>query len=149
MKIHLRKHLQAWLYWASRLVLGGVFIYAAILKMRAPQDFADSIASYHILPDPIINLWAFGLPLFELIGGLFLLTGYMCRIGLLSIMTMLLVFLGAILSALLRGLSINCGCFAGEPGSKVICGYLSREIWPSCFVPLLPIGIILIARPSQ
>jgi uncharacterized membrane protein YphA (DoxX/SURF4 family) len=97
-----------------RLVLGGVFIYAAILKMRSPQDVADSMASFHLVPNPLIDLWALGLPLFELTSGLCLVTGYFCRIGLFSIMAMLTMFLGAIASTLIRGIQINCGCFGTD-----------------------------------
>jgi putative oxidoreductase len=111
MRTLLKNRFQAWFYWLSRLVLGGIFIDAAILKIRSPQEFADSIASYHLLPDPIINLLALGLPLFELICGLLLLSGYFCTTGLLSVIGMLVVFLAAMVSAIVRGLPINCGCF--------------------------------------
>jgi uncharacterized membrane protein YphA (DoxX/SURF4 family) len=109
-----RKYFQAAVYWASRLGLSGVFIYAAVPKITSPQDFADSIAAYHVLPHQVINLWALGLPFFELISGLLVLTGYYLRIGLLSIMSLLVIFLGAIAAALLRGLPIDCGCFGAE-----------------------------------
>jgi uncharacterized membrane protein YphA (DoxX/SURF4 family) len=114
MKSEPPKYFQDAIHSITRLVLAGVFLFAAIWKMRSPQDFADSIASYQIMPDPLVNVWAFGLPLFELICGLFLLTGYFCRIGLLSMMGLLIIFLAAILAAELRGLPINCGCFGSR-----------------------------------
>ena len=98
-------------YWLSRIVLGGIFIYAAILKVRAPQELADSIASYHLLPYPIINLLALGLPPFELICGFLVLSGYFCGTGLLSIISLLVIFLAAMVSAIVRGVPIDCGCF--------------------------------------
>ncbi len=111
MRIPLGTHWQAAGYWLSRIVLGGIFIYAAILKIGSPLEFADSIASYRLLPSLIINLLALGLPPFELICGLLLLTGYFCRTGLLSIISMLVIFLAAMVSVIARGLPINCGCF--------------------------------------
>ena len=39
----------------GRFVLSAVFIYAAILKMSAPQDLADSIAAYRLVPDFLIR----------------------------------------------------------------------------------------------
>jgi len=99
------------IYWLCRLALGGIFIYAASRKIGAPQELADAIASYHLIPDVIINLVALGLPLFELTCGLLLLTGYFCATGLLGIIGMLVLFLGALLSAVLRGLPVDCGCF--------------------------------------
>jgi len=105
---------QEWTYWMGRLLLGVVFIYAAILKMGSPQDFADSIAAYHILPFSVINLLALGLPLFELICGLLVLTGFFLRIGIIGILAMLAIFMAALAIALARGLSINCGCFGAH-----------------------------------
>ena len=103
-----------WLYWIGRLILGAVFIYAAILKIGSPQDFADSIAAYQILPFSVINLLALGLPLFELVCGLSVLTGLFIRIGSLGIFALLVIFTGALTIAQLRGLSIDCGCFGAH-----------------------------------
>jgi putative oxidoreductase len=94
-----------------RFILGGVFIYAAISKIGAPQQFADNIASYQILPFAVVNVMAMGLPWFELICGLSVLTGFLIRMGALGILAMLGVFIVALAAALLRGLSIDCGCF--------------------------------------
>ncbi len=97
-----------------RLVLGGIFIYAASQKIATPQELADSIASYHLVPQPLISLMALGLPLFELVCGLLLLTGYFCATGLLSIISLLIVFLAALLTAVVRGISVDCGCFGPQ-----------------------------------
>ena len=100
-----------WGYWLGRLLLGLVFIYAAALKMASPQEFADSIAAYQILPFTVINLAALALPLFELSCGLLVLTGFFLRVGLLGLLGLLVVFAAATIAALLRGLSVDCGCF--------------------------------------
>lgn len=130
MKGDSKKYFQAAVYWMSRLGLSGVFIYAAVPKILSPQDFADALAAYHILPRQVINLWALGLPFFELISGLLVLTGCYFRIGLLSIMSLLVIFLGAILAALLRGLPINCGCFGAE-------SWFGSGLWISIFRDLV------------
>jgi hypothetical protein len=57
---------------------------------------------------------ALGLPLFELACGIALLTGYLGTIGLLSVSSMLVLFLAALVSALVRGLQIHCGCFGSD-----------------------------------
>jgi hypothetical protein len=103
-----------WAYLIARGILGGVFVYAGILKMRSPIEFADNIAAYQFLPANTINALALGLPFFEIICGLLVLGGVCIKIGTLGISTMLLVFMGAILTALKRGLSIDCGCFGGH-----------------------------------
>ena len=103
-----------WVCWIGRFILGVVFIYAAISKIHSPEDFADTIAAYQILPASVINLLALGLPLFELVCGLLVLSGFYMRIGALGIFGMLSVFTGALGVALLRGLSIDCGCFGAH-----------------------------------
>lgn len=102
------------IYWLCRLVLGGIFIYAANRKVGAPQELADAIASYHLLPDPLIMPMALGLPLFEFVCGVLLLTGYFCATGLLGCILMLVLFLAAIVSALVRGIPVDCGCFGAH-----------------------------------
>jgi putative oxidoreductase len=100
--------------WMARFLLGTVFIYAAMTKITSPQDFADSIAAYQILPFSVINLLALGLPFFELVCGLLILTGFFIRISTLGILAMLAVFMGALGFELLRGLSVDCGCFGAH-----------------------------------
>jgi putative oxidoreductase len=102
---------QQWGCWTGRLILGGVFMYAALVKIGSPQEFADSIAAYRILPFSVINLLALGLPLFEFTCGLLVLTGFFFRVGVLGILGLLAVFITAFAFTLLRGLSVDCGCF--------------------------------------
>jgi uncharacterized membrane protein YphA (DoxX/SURF4 family) len=113
-KLRLPETLARGLYGPCRIVLGAIFIYAAISKLGAPQDFADSIAAYHLVPGTVISVMALGLPLFELACGLFLLTGYFCTTGLLSVIGMLVLFLAALLVAVVRGLPVECGCFGAH-----------------------------------
>jgi len=101
-----------WVCVTGRVLLGAIFIGAATWKINSPQDFADAIAAYQILPAAVINLLALGLPLFELVCGLSVLSGFHMRMGALGILSMLSMFAGALGVALFRGLSIECGCFA-------------------------------------
>jgi putative oxidoreductase len=106
---------QGW-YLLARLILGGAFVYAGILKIRSPLEFADNIAAYQLLPASMINVLALGLPFLEIVGGLSVLGGVLIRIGTLGILALLIVFIGAIVEALEKGLSIDCGCFGGHSG---------------------------------
>jgi uncharacterized membrane protein YphA (DoxX/SURF4 family) len=117
---------QQWRHRIGRFLLGLVFIYAAISKIGSPQDFADSIAAYQILPFSVINLMALGLPFFELACGLLVLTGSFVRIGLLGILAMLVIFITALVIALLQGISINCGCFGAH-------SWLDSNPWAALF----------------
>jgi putative oxidoreductase len=101
---------------AASLVGAAVFIYAGIDKIRDPLQFADSIAAFAILPAVLINLLALGLPPFEIACGLLLLGPWTRRVGALAVAVISIIFFTALASALLRGLTLDCGCFGtGAP----------------------------------
>lgn len=101
---------------AISLALAAVFTYAGIDKIRDPLQFADSIAAFSILPAVFINLLAIGLPPFEILSGLAILAPISRRIGALAMVLCSALFFTALLSALFRGLTLNCGCFGtGTP----------------------------------
>jgi putative oxidoreductase len=96
--------------------LAAVFFYASIDKLRDPLQFADSVAAFAILPATLISPLALGLPPFEVACGLLLLWPRSRRIGALAVALISVVFFTALASALLRGLTLDCGCFgAGAP----------------------------------
>ena len=98
------------------LVGAAVFIYAGIDKIRDPLQFADSIAAFAILPAVFINLLALALPPFEIACGLLLLPPATRPVGALAVAVISLVFFTALAFALLRGLTLDCGCFGtGAP----------------------------------
>jgi len=101
---------------AVSLAVAAVFIYAGIDKIRDPLQFADSIAAFAILPAAFINLLALGLPPFEIGCGLLLLGPASRRVGALAVAITTAMFFIALASALLRGLTLDCGCFGiGAP----------------------------------
>jgi putative oxidoreductase len=102
---------------AVRILLGAIFIYAALLKIADPVAFAGSVAAYKILPYFASYLTAAVLPFVELTCGLLLVCGYRVRGGALIIGAMNLVFIIALSTAILRGLDIDCGCFK-QGGAK-------------------------------
>jgi uncharacterized membrane protein YphA (DoxX/SURF4 family) len=111
-----------------RLILGIVFIYAAIDKIAHPADFARNIYNYRMLPDGFINFMALTLPWLEIICGGLIIAGVFTRGSALLIGFMLLVFIVAISFALVRGLDISCGCFSQEAGHGVAIDLLFRDI---------------------
>jgi uncharacterized membrane protein YphA (DoxX/SURF4 family) len=96
----------------SRLVLGGVFIYAAIDKIAHPDQFADIIRNYRILPVETSNAVAIMMPWLELLAGVFLVLGIWARENAALLSLLLIVFIAAIGYNLARGLDFDCGCFS-------------------------------------
>ena len=97
-----------------RWILGILFIYAGVRKLIEPLDFADAIAGFQMLPDHLIYPVAIGLPIFEIVLGIIVMIpkkqGWL-KVGALGIALLNIAFIVILLSALFRGLSVQCGCF--------------------------------------
>ena len=95
-----------------RLVLAGVFAFAAALKIADPQAFAFSIHGFKIVPEQLVPAAAFVVPWTEMLCAAALVFGFWSRSAALILSAMLIAFIGAIVSALLRpDVSPKCGCF--------------------------------------
>jgi uncharacterized membrane protein YphA (DoxX/SURF4 family) len=98
-----------------RIVLGLAFITASIEKIADPTAFANSIGNYKLISPSVALIAASFLPWIELLSGLALLFGLFTRGSSFLIFIMLVVFTGGVISAVLRGLDISCGCFTQDP----------------------------------
>ena len=93
------------------ITIGGIFIYAGVLKALDPVRFGLDIDNYKTLPWMISVRLAFYLPWLEILCGVALIFRFFYR-GSLSILTaLILVFVAATIAARVRGLDISCGCF--------------------------------------
>lgn len=100
-----------------RLLLGGVFLYAAWSKLREPWAlFAISVDAYGILPQWAVVAVARALPWAELLLGLMLLAGRFVRVSSSAASLLLAGFFTLLVRAYFAGLRIECGCFgSGDP----------------------------------
>lgn len=94
-----------------RMALGGMFIFAASIKLSGPLDFSDSIKAFKILPDHLAQLATFAVPWIEMVCALALVLGLWSRAAAAVISGLLLVFIAGIASVMWRGLNVHCGCF--------------------------------------
>lgn len=122
---------QPWISLACRLGLAAVLITAAVTKFP-PALSVQAVEAYDLFPHEIARLIGYTLPLFELALALLLLAGLATRyVGAVSAILMV-VFIAGILSAMARGLNIDCGCFGGggqvEPGETTYGLSIARDI---------------------
>jgi putative oxidoreductase len=94
-----------------RVAMAALFLYAAVTKLVDPSSFAQQIANYQLMPWPATAVLSVFLPALELCVGVSLLLGRWESGALVWVAIMLTIFSGALLSAIVRGLSIDCGCF--------------------------------------
>jgi uncharacterized membrane protein YphA (DoxX/SURF4 family) len=99
---------------ALRVVLGGLFVWAAATKLPDMPLFAEEMANYRLLPAPLVPWLAAALPGIEILAGLLLAAGAWTRASALVIDGMLLAFIAGLSQALLRRIDLRCGCFGGS-----------------------------------
>ncbi|WP_319470343.1 MauE/DoxX family redox-associated membrane protein [uncultured Pseudodesulfovibrio sp.] len=114
-----------WLYCVLRLVIGGLFVYAGILKLADPTAFAVSIDGYGMVTWRMAKVLAHVLPVIEVAAGIGLLLDIKGAMAL--IVAQLLMFIGVLSYAIHMGLDVDCGCFGPEASS----GGESGGLWPT------------------
>ena len=106
------KNFSPQLFWRLiDLVVGGIFIYAGMIKALKPVRFATDIDNYKILPWVIGIRLAFYLPWLEILCGAALITRRLYRGGLSILIALVSVFIVASIIAKVRGIDVSCGCF--------------------------------------
>lgn len=101
-----------------RLIVGGVFIWSGVLKVLDPLEFAQNVANYQLVGQTLSFGIALVLPWIEILCGLFLILGLFRQASSFMISGLLVIFLILIVSSMIRGLDIECGCF-GSLGRKL------------------------------
>lgn len=99
-----------WPYSAVRFVLGVIFVWAGLSKLVAVEAFAETIASYHLVPECLLVSVAVGLPALEVLAGAGLL--WDVKGSLETITALLAMFIFVLWFGILKDLDIDCGCFS-------------------------------------
>jgi uncharacterized membrane protein YphA (DoxX/SURF4 family) len=94
-----------------RVALGAMLVVAGASKVGHAAEFAAQIAGFRLLPQPIIAPLALLLPFLEMLTGLYLIVGMFTRAAAWVAVAMFAVFDAAIASAVVRGMTVSCGCF--------------------------------------
>ncbi len=110
------------------IILALIFIYAGALKAWDAPAFYRNIRMYHLMPEGAAWYVAHYLPWLEIITGAALLWKRSRCAASFIISGSLLVFMLAILSAWMRGLNIDCGCFGETAGKSNYYWVLSRDL---------------------
>jgi len=105
---------------AVRIILGFLFIYTSLDKILDPPKFAAVIYNYRILPVELINICAIVVPWIEALIGVTLLLGIWVESSALLLSGITAVFIILIISAIVRGLNIECGCFSLDAEGSLV-----------------------------
>jgi len=102
---------------ALRIGIGLVFL--SVDKVVHPDQFAEIMQDYEVLPKAAVNGAAQWLAWLEVVLGLCLLLGAWLRAAALMATGLTVLFLGGLSLALTRGIGLHCGCFSTDPGGEV------------------------------
>ncbi|MFZ4573435.1 MAG: DoxX family protein [Phycisphaerales bacterium] len=103
-----------WLVLSCRVVIAGLFLFAAVMKLQNIPAFALAIQAFRIIPDHAGHLTKFGayfVPWLEIVAAGMLLLGVWTRAAAAMICVLLLAFLGMIIAVMVRGIDTTCSCF--------------------------------------
>jgi uncharacterized membrane protein YphA (DoxX/SURF4 family) len=111
-----------WFVLVLRVFLGVLFVYSAADKVLEPEKFAIATRAYELLPVSLTNLFALVLSWSEMLAGIMLIFGVQTRKAAAAVFLLLVMFIVAIGTTIVRGMAIDCGCFGNEGGTQT--GYL-------------------------
>ena len=97
-----------------RIVVGGLFLYAASTKLPDMATFAGEVANYRMLPATAVPFVAALVVGVEVVAGIALVVGVFARPAAIAISALMVVFIVGLTQALLRGIDLRCGCFGGD-----------------------------------
>ncbi|MBC8485774.1 MAG: DoxX family membrane protein [Bacteroidetes bacterium] len=103
-----------------RLILGFLFLYASLDKIIYPSKFAEIIYNYRVLPVELVNICAILVPWIEVFIGIMLLIGIWIDASAFMLSSITFVFTFLIISAIFRGLNIECGCFSLDAEGSLV-----------------------------
>jgi uncharacterized membrane protein YphA (DoxX/SURF4 family) len=130
-----------WMVLVLRVAIGAIFVVAGASKVGQPALFAAQIAGFQLLPEPVIAPLAVMLPYWEILLGGLLIAGLFTRIAGWVAVILLAAFDVAIASAVMRGMSVSCGCFGPNDATVTTWTEVARD---AVFVAL---ALVVALRP--
>lgn len=106
---------------AARWIVGGLFLWAGLVKVAAPAAFFGALLGYELpLAEPLLRLAAIALPWLEVITGAALLIDVWPETVRPLAAALCGVFFIALAQACMRGLDVSCGCFGAAGADRWI-----------------------------
>ncbi len=118
---------------AIRILLGGVMLWAGIVKLANPDGFIRSLMVYQLFPPAwsgiAIGVIAGLLPWCEIMFGLACIVGYKIRIVSWALAVLLSIFTVILGVTLWRGIDIVCGCFGSQNDPITLWNFLRNGLF--------------------
>ena len=103
--------MKRYLWRVVAIIIGGLFIYAGVVKAIDPAELARDIDNYKMLPWQASVWVGLYLPWLEILCGLALVVRVLYRGSVFVLTALMALFIVITIIARMRGLDISCGCF--------------------------------------
>jgi hypothetical protein len=123
-----------------RVALGVIFLYSGVEKIAHPYIFLANVYDFELTGPGLGMLVAMVLPWLELFLAIALIFNLFPGGALLGGALLGILFVGVQASAIVRGLSVNCGCFGPDEAKLVGLFTFAR----TCFIALAAFAAWLI-----
>jgi uncharacterized membrane protein YphA (DoxX/SURF4 family) len=111
-----------------RFVLAAVFLLSGLAKLPRREEFVRAVRNYQLVPDRLGGLVGRVLPPLEVAGGALLALGLGIRPVAALLALCLAAFSGAVSINLLRGRTIDCGCFGPVAQQQITWWTVARNV---------------------
>jgi uncharacterized membrane protein YphA (DoxX/SURF4 family) len=122
--------MRRWIGVLVRVVLGGIFLYAGLIKASDSQQFALALVPFTFLPVDATGFLAVFIAWSEVVAGVLILLPRIYLLGAAMIAALCVVFIGVLSWALWNGIVIPCPCFGGDapPSASAMVGVIMRDV---------------------
>ncbi len=127
----------------GQIVIGGIFVVAALSKIGDVAALATQVHNFRIVPIWSENLIAMTLPWIELLAALALLAGYRARGGAWVVAALLAAFTAGVALAMARGFDFECGCFGTADRTRVGALKVAENL------AMLAVAVLAARRPAE
>lgn len=144
-----RTQILTWVVLALRIVVGAIFIVAGLSKVGHADVFAAQIAGFRLLAQAVIAPMAIALPFLEILLGGYLVLGLFTRSAAWVAVVLLGAFDLAIASAVVRGMTVSCGCFGPNDATVTTWSEVARDavfVLLALVIALRPPGALALDR---
>lgn len=111
-----------------RAIVAGVFAWAGLVKVGEPGQFQAAVDGYRLLPLSLTFIVAAYLPWLEISVAACLWVSRLKRGAEWVALGLTVIFMAALLSAWIRGLDVECGCFGGTSTSQGYWWPIGRDL---------------------
>lgn len=103
-----------------RLIIGGTFVIAGLLKAIHPEEFRKTLSTHGLFSTGTIHVISLVLPYVEIAVGLLFALGFKTKVTGRIIICLLILFTIEASFAFALGSAVDCGCFTTEGGGDPI-----------------------------